>query len=100
MLRIPALVKGLIVTERAIEWNIVCEYATSYEVTDETNMIPASTPPTPYTDSERRDSDGFHSNGFYDIKLRNVSTACCYACFNSVSQICVPTKSNLKIKTE
>ena len=81
--------------ERAIEWNIVCDYATSYEVTDETNMVPAQITPTPPTGSSSRNSNGFHANGFYDLKLRNVSTACFHA-FNSVPKIWVPTK----IKTE
>ena len=75
LLRIPALTNGIIVKERAIEWNFVCDYATSYEVTDETNMAPAPTTLTPPTDNASRNSDGFHSNGFYDVKLRKVSTA-------------------------
>ena len=74
MLRIPALAKGIIVTERAIEWNFVCDYATSYQVTDETNMAPAPTISTPPSDNASRSSNGFHSNGFYDVKLRNVSS--------------------------
>ena len=89
LLRIPALAKGIIVTERAIEWNFVCDYATSYQVTDETNMAPAPTISTPPSDNASRNSNGFHSNGFYDVKLRNVSSTDFTGCGDVGEKCCV-----------
>ena len=71
MLTIPAIPIGLIVLERSIEWDFTCDYTTSYEVTDVANMAPATT----VQPSVARNANDFHSNGFYDVTLRNVSNS-------------------------
>ena len=70
---IPAIPIGLIVLERPIEWDFTCDYTTSYEVTDVANMAPAPTTTAP--PSVSRSANDFHSNGFYDVNLRNVSSS-------------------------